>query len=52
MVGAGAIPPVEGTKARSPRRVHQGAFTKARSPGPFTGLVHQGAFTKARPAEQ
>ena len=32
------------TKARSPRRVHQGAFTKARSPR----RVHQGAFTNAR----
>ena len=41
---AGAIPPVDGTKARSPRRVHQGTFTKARSPR----RVHQGAYTRAR----
>ena len=41
---AGSIPPVDGTKARSPRRVHQGASTKARSPR----RVHPGAFTKAR----
>ena len=32
------------TKVRSPRCVHQGAFTKVRSPR----CVHQGAFTKVR----
>ena len=41
---ASAIPPVDGTKARSPRRVHQGAYTRAHTPG----RVQQGAFTRAR----